>query len=218
MESGPLNIKVESRIDMKLYATPLSHFSRKVRILLDLYEINYEFADIGNVAQTDSMIFGGNPILRVPVLADNKNWLWDSDNIAKYIVEKFDPSDRFRVNNRDFNELNVRSVLNGIMSEEVKLIIARRTGLSTEGYEFFDKSKLIIKNGLDWLESNAAAFNSKQHGYLEFHLICLWQHLDYYELTPLPYPNLGRIVESVLTNAIVARSSPFILKPKAASK
>ncbi|ATH09113.1 hypothetical protein BIY24_14520 [Halobacteriovorax marinus] len=41
---------------MKLYATPRSHFSRKVRILLELYSIPYEFIDVGNVADSDEVL------------------------------------------------------------------------------------------------------------------------------------------------------------------
>lgn len=46
---------------MKLYGTPLSHFARKVRILLDLYQVPYDFVDVGNVAEGDQTTFAGNP-------------------------------------------------------------------------------------------------------------------------------------------------------------
>lgn len=213
MENGTLSTKTELPIKMKLYATPLSHFSRKVRILLDLYNANYEFIDIGNVSQTDLKVFNNNPLLRVPILMDEKNWIIEADHIAKYIVDKFDPTDRFRVNTCHFHELNIRAIMNGIMSEEVKLIIARRTGLPTENYPFFDKTMQVIMNGLDWLEAEFAQFNEITPGYLEFHLVCLWQHLDYYKLLPLAHPHLKKVVLSVLKNQRIAATSPFELKP-----
>jgi glutathione S-transferase len=199
---------------MKLYATPISHFARKDRILLDLYQAPYEFIDIGNVTQTDPAVFGGNPLMRVPVLVDGKTRIFDSDNIAKYIVEKLDPADKFRVNTASFEELNIRALINSIMAEEVKLVLARRTGLPTEEYPFFDKCQLMMKNGLEWLEENSNSFHTGEPGYLEFHLTCLIQHLDYYELLPLNYPKLKKMVDTVLTNPLVSRTSPFILKPK----
>lgn len=196
---------------MQLYATPLSHFSRKVRILMDLYDVPYEFVDVGNVARADQAAFAGNPNLRVPVLVDDGKWLIESDHIAKYLVEKFDSGDRYRVVSANFADLNFRAVLNGIMMEEVKLIIARRTGLPTEEYPFFDKCKLAIRNGLEWLETNSGAFSTASPGYLEFHLTCLWQHLAFYDLLPQQHPKLMAIVEEVTKNPKIARTSPFIL-------
>lgn len=211
---GPSHTKMEHPTDMKLYATPLSHFSRKIRILLDLYKIAYEFVDIKSVIQTDKSVFANNPLMKVPVLIDETNWLIDSDHIAKYVVEKFDPADQFRVNSSTLHELNTRAILNTIMSEEVKLILSRRTGLPTDDYVFFDKCKLTIKNGLDWLESNYPTLHGKSPGYLEFHLTCLLEHLAYYELVPLNYPNLAKIVDACSANNIISSSSPLILKPK----
>lgn len=105
MENGTLSTKTELPIKMKLYATPLSHFSRKVRILLD------------------------------------------------------------------------------------------------------------IMNGLDWLEAEFVQFNEITPGYLEFHLVWLRQHLDYYKLLPLAHPHLKKVVLSVLKNQRIAATSPFELKP-----
>lgn len=203
---------------MKLYATPISHFSRKVRLLLDLYGVEYEFIDVGNVAEGDVETFGGNPLMKVPVLIDGDQWLIESDSIASYIVRKFDPSDRYNVNTQDVRHLNARAVLNGIMSEEVKVILSRRTGVPTEQYRFFDDALEAIQNGLDWLESNAELFDADRPGYLEFHLVCAWEHIGYYDLVPLKQTHLRRIVHRVLENDVIRRTSPYILKPKTASR
>ena len=39
---------------LKLYTTPLSHFARKARLLLDLYQIPYEAVDAGSVVASGS--------------------------------------------------------------------------------------------------------------------------------------------------------------------
>ena len=74
---------------MKLYATPLSHFSRKVRVLMDLYSLPYDLIDIGNVASSDVRDFGNNPMMKVPTLVDDDCWIIESDHIAQYLVEKY---------------------------------------------------------------------------------------------------------------------------------
>lgn len=127
---------------MKLYFTPRSHFARKVRILLELYAIDYEQVDIGNVADSDKKNFNDNPLMKVPVLLDGEQSIIDSDNIAQYIVKKYDKSDRYEVFTESIFDLNARAILNGIMSEEVKVILAERTYVPIEQYPFFDKALL----------------------------------------------------------------------------
>lgn len=198
---------------MKLYATPLSHFSRKVRILLDLHSVPYEFIDVGNVAEGSLETFIGNPLLKVPVLDDQGTWLIESDHIAEYVTDKFDSKDSFKVRAKDVQALNTRAVLNGIMSEEVKIILAKRTGVPTGDYVFFDNAFEAIHNGLQWLESNGN-FDRESPGYKEFHLTCVFEHLAYYDLLPLNFRTLRSTVDAVLKNPKVKQTSPFVLKPK----
>lgn len=193
---------------MRLYATPLSHYSRKVRLLLDHYRIEYELVSPGNVAGDDAARFGNNPVMKVPVLEDGDVWLLESDHIAQYVVRKCDPGDRYRVLASNPETLNLRAVMNSIMQEEVKLILAARTGIETADLPFFSKARLAIENGLDWLEARADRFDAASPGYLEFHLVSLLDHLDHYGLMPHEYPALHEIVGSVSESEIVARSSP----------
>ena len=82
---------------MKLFATPKSHFSRKVRLLLDHLELTYELVDVGDVSSAESSLFDGNPALGVPVLEDGEVWMLESDHIAFYLVRTYDPGDRFNI-------------------------------------------------------------------------------------------------------------------------
>lgn len=199
---------------MKLYATKLSHFSRKVRLLLDHYGLDYEFIDIGNVAGADTEIFNGNPLMSVPVLKDEDLWLIESDNIAAYISHKHDPGDTYNVLTDCSDTLNARSVLNGVMSNEVKIILAERTGIDTEPLDYFQKARSVITNGLSWLEERTDIFSVERPGYIEFHLISLWDHLSYYEIVELTYPGLGAIAEELGKRDIIESSAPHVLKPK----
>ena len=145
---------------MKLYATPLSHFSRKVRILLDLYHAPYELIDVGNLTDGGMEKFGNNPLSRVPVLIDGSVWLTESDTIGGFIVDKYDAEDKYQVRSRVYADLNTRAILSGIMAEEVTLLIAQRTSIPTESYRFFDDALDAIRNGLRWLECQADQFGA----------------------------------------------------------
>lgn len=204
--------ELNSMID--LHATPLSHFSRKVRILLDLYGLPYRLKDVGSVAGISLESFADNPLMKIPTYVDGDDWLIDSDHIAGYIVRKNDPTDRYEVQTVDNKNLNVRAVLNGVMQEEVKVILAARTGVPIENYKFFDKSKVAMAQGLKWLEEKSEIFRPNKPTYREFHLICLWEHLQYYDLIPSEYPNLKLIVDSVGADPVVRKSSPLLLKKK----
>lgn len=200
---------------MKLYATPMSHFSRKVRILLDLYKVPYELVDVGNVAEGDLATFASNPLMKVPVLVDGDTWLIESDHIAHHLARVLDPQDRYRVRASALEDLNFRAVLNGIMADEVRVILARRTGVPTAQFQFFADALESIENGLRWLEAAAARFDTASPGYREFHLVCMFQHVDWYELVPLEYPRLRAIVDEVLRKVPeLARTAPLNVKPR----
>lgn len=199
---------------MQLYATPLSHFSRKVRLLLDAYGLDYQFVDIGNVADKDVEAFQGNPLMKVPVLRDGGHWLIESDHIAAHIVRSHDPQDRYRVLTTDPQTLNMRAVMNGVMADEVKLILAERTGLDTAPHAFFQKARAGIGNGLAWLEGLAMHFDPEAPGYLEFHLVSLWEHIAYYETVALVYPKLQAIVDRLGEVPLIRQTAPFVLKPR----
>lgn len=192
---------------MKLIHTPRSHFSRKVRILLDALGIRVELLDAGNVAASEPAAFGPNPLMKVPTLIDGGQVVFDSDHIAAHIVRVRDPSDRFRVLTQATDVLNARAVLNGIMATEVELILAARTGIDVAAHARFAKMHEAIARGLAWLEANAGVF-ADEPDYLGFHLTAMWQHLELYRLVPLDYPRLHHKVETYSALPFVAASRP----------
>lgn len=213
MEEAKITWKPRKEQAIKLYGTELSHFARKVRLLIDHYSIPCEFVDIGNVAEAEQQKFAQNPLMKVPVLVDEDNWVLDSDHIASYLVDRFDGSDRFQVATKDVFNLNARAVMNGIMAEEVKILLAKRTGIPVENFPFFDKATASIKNGLSWLESHASRFDGDALSYREMHLVCMWDHLSHYATVSLEYTQIAKIVSEVSEAPLIRRSSPLGAKP-----
>lgn len=180
---------------LRLVYTPRSHFSRKVRLLADALGLRLELVDAGNVASGEAAAFGPNPLMKVPTLLADGRAVFDSDHIAAWLVRRHDPGDRYGVLTQDADALNARAVMNGVMALEVELILAERTGLGT-AHPRFDKMRAGMRQGLDWLEANAALFpDATQPGYLGFHLLAMWEHLAFYGLLPLDQPGLRGLAE-----------------------
>ncbi len=193
---------------MHLFYTPRSHFSRKVRMLLGGLDVHAVLIDIGNVADSNAAMFGSNPLMKVPTLVDGSHTVFDSDHITQYIVRMYDASDRFRVLTNDIDVLNARAVMNGIMSTEVELILAARTGIDTRAHKRFDKMREAITRGLDWLENHADVF-PHEPTYLGFHLTAMWDHLTLYDVCTLDFPRLREHVARWSVLPYVASTKPI---------
>lgn len=201
---------------IRLTGTPLSHFTRKIRLLLDHYGLAYSFVDLGDVACEEPANFCGNPLMSAPILEDDGVWLIESDHIAAFLVRKYDAADRFEVLTADCETLNARAILNGVMANQAKLILAERTGLATEPHAYFAKASRAISEGLAWLEKKAETFSAERPTYLGFHLVCMWDHLRAYCAEAEDFPKLAAIAGEISRSPLVAQSAPARRAPWAA--
>ena len=168
-----------------LYLTPLSHFSRKVRIVLREIDLVCEESWVPDLLSADPADFGGNPILRVPVLRDGPAWIVESDQIVRYVLETYAKgTNRLAFFSMNAAQRNALSIISAIMGAEVELILSRRSGLVTEGAGlYFRRFREVIAHGMDWLERNAAAiWPEAEFSYLDIALICMWDHLGHIRL------------------------------------
>ena len=168
-----------------LYLTPLSHFSRKVRIVLKELDLACEESFVPDLLSSEPADFGGNPILRVPVLRDGATWVIESDQIVRYLLETYSKDDdRLSFRSMDAAQRNALSIISAIMGAEVELVLSRRSGLVAEAAGlYFQRYREVIAHGLAWLESNAAAiWPDAEFSYLDIALICMWEHLGHNRL------------------------------------
>ncbi len=163
---------------LSLYGTPLSHFTRKIRVLLAELDVAFDFVRVGGVLGTAPSGYGDNPLLRIPTLAHDGVTLVDSDHIARHLVGRFDPGDRLCVRSDDPHDLNRLAVANGVMDNEVVLILAARGGFTDlESVAYFRKLSTGIDSGLAWLDANV---EEGELDYADIALVCMWQHLAHY--------------------------------------
>jgi glutathione S-transferase len=207
---------------LQLIGTPLSHFTRKVRILLAELGVGFEFVRATSVLAAAPAAYGGNPLMRVPALVDGDATLIDSDHIARYLVRRHDPGDRLGVCSDQVQDLNRLAVVNGIMANEVVLILAKRGGLADiEGVAYLRKLGAAIDHGLAWLDHDLDHHVDPGAGfdYRDIAMICLWQHLQHYQLRPGldGYPRLAARVARFLERPSVASTTPEVSLAEAAA-
>ena len=169
----------------RVVGTPLSHFTRKIRVLLLELGVDFEFVRAPGVLSTTTSSYGDNPLLRVPTLLHEGRTIIESDHIARYLVARFDPADRFGVRSEDVDDLNRLAVMNGVMANEVVPILARRGGLAgVDDVVYFQKLKRAIGEGLAWLEARVDV-DDDGLDWRDIVLACMWQHLEHYAIVPL---------------------------------
>ena len=194
----------------QLHGTPLSHFTRKIRILLAELGVEFDFVNPPGLLGTDATAYGDNPLMRIPTFVHGGETVIESDHIARHVVAAYDPGDRFGVRSERVLDLNRLAVANGIMANEVVLILAKRGGLADlEGVVYFRKLVTAIEGGLAWLDArtdpDAAGFD-----YRDIATICMWQHLAHYRLVRglERYPRIASRVARLVTRAAVASTAP----------
>jgi len=195
---------------VKLVATPLSHFGRKIRILLAELEVRFEWVRPDGVMTASPAHYGDNPLMRVPTLVHDGETLIESDHIARYLVRTYDPDDRFGVRSERTGDLNRLAMANGVMANEVVLILAKRGGLADlERVVYFQKLALGIDNGLAWLDAHTDP-DAPGFDYRDIATICMWQHVVHYAIaTRLEnYPRIAARVARFADRPSVATTRP----------
>ncbi|CAN5914109.1 hypothetical protein BH11MYX2_BH11MYX2_20160 [soil metagenome] len=197
-------------IALSLHGTPLSHFTRKVRILLAELGVAFDFVRLPGVMATSASAYADNPLQRVPILIHGAVTVFDSENIARYCVARFDTKDWFNVKSEEVDDLNRTAVINGVMSNEVVLILAKRGGLEDiENVVYFKKLTAAIESSLAWLDERTTA-DTGGFDWRDIGLVSMWQHITHYRLLPNldRYANIAARVARFSTRPAVESTTP----------
>jgi len=194
---------------LELHGTPLSHFTRKIRILLAELEVPFTFVRSRGVMSTDPAAYAGSPLQRVPLLVAGDTTLFDSEHIARYLVARFDPTDRFGVTSLVPDELNYLAALNTDMSNEGVILLAEpRRMTHIRGQTYFAKLLGSIRATLAWLDERTRV-DRAGFDWRDITLVSMWQHLAHYALVELDgYPRLAARVGALAVRPSVAATMP----------
>jgi glutathione S-transferase len=143
----------------------------------------------------------------------------ESDHIARHLVARFDPADRLRVSSDEVEALNRLAVANGVMADEVVLILARRGGLADlDSVAYFRKLSVAIDSGLAWLDAHTPP-DEALLDYADIAAICLWQHITHYGLLKDPerHPHLAARVARFADRPSIASTTPAASLAEAAA-
>jgi glutathione S-transferase len=202
---------------LQLHGTPLSHFTRKLRVLFAELGVAHDFVRLGGVLGTGVAVYADNPLLRIPTLVHDGVTIVESDHIARYLIRHFDPTDRLRVLSDDAGDLNRLAVANGVMDDVVVLLLAKRGGLEDlDRVAYFRKRFVAIDSGLAWLDAHT---REGELDYADVALICMWQHLEHYGLVKeLPrFPRIARRVATFADRPSIAGTTPAVSLAEAAA-
>lgn len=186
-----------------LYGTPRSHFTRIVRILCLELDLEVREIDVGNVGGAE--LFAGNPLMAVPVLVDAQNTIFDSHDICRYLVQR-QGRDPLGVDGLDWAGHNMITVIRGVMTAEVRLILAARCGMDTT-VGVFVKAREVLRSGLAWIDARIE--EPVGLTYAGVCTVAMWDHLVLYELAePNDAPSIARLATRLDDFASVAQTKP----------
>ena len=210
--SGPDSAKLcqPPMPQLTLIGTPLSHFARKVRIVLHELAIDFDFERVPNLLEFDLSRHGQNPLMRVPTLIDGDLWLIESDHIVRHIVATRAPHDPLHALTPGVAALNQLAVLNGIMANEVTILLAARGGLvDVMAHAYFKKLAQAIAAGLAWLDRELDP-DREGFDYIDVVTVCMWEHLLHYNDLPGldGYPRIAARVARFSSRDSVTRTTP----------
>ncbi|GGW58215.1 hypothetical protein GCM10008111_12980 [Alishewanella tabrizica] len=188
---------------MKLYGSQTSPYVRRIRLLLAEQPYHYENMQI--FAEEDRQkLLDLNPTLKIPMLEDNQQVIFDSGVIYRYIAAQM------ALPPLSWYQENQLTLINAVNDSLVSLFLCQRSGLDTnEDRLFFNAQKERIAASMFVLEQQAANHEFDQWHYPTMALFSLMDWVIYRELLEVDaYPALLACVNMHQHHFGVAESDP----------
>jgi glutathione S-transferase len=205
---------------MQLYGTPPSHFTRKVRVLLQELGVPYEFVKLEKILETGEEKFASNPLHLFPVLVDGTTTIFDSDAICEYLIERFGAgkgwSSFYPVAENRIHDRQRMVIINGGMSAGVSVVRARRSGIEDWSKHAYLRQEMeAIGGALRWLEKDLGASRSYYPGrytMLDISLQCLVEWAQFREMHSdwSALPNLTTFVRAHASRPSLKATHPSL--------
>lgn len=195
---------------MQVYGTPPSHFTRKVRVLLQELGLPYEFVkfEVSGLMAIGADKFADNPLHLFPVLVDGKERLFDSDAICEYLINRYGNGKEISSFLPDpANAVHDRQrmvMINGGMGAGVSVVRARRSGVEDwKKHPWLCQEMEAISGAARWLEKDLGARASYYPGRLtmmDIGLMCFLEWAQFREMLSV-WDELPNLVAFVKANA-----------------
>ena len=160
---------------MKLIGSSTSPFVRRIRLLLG--GSDYEFASLDIYGADRDELRRHNPALKIPMLIDNDQSIYDSRVIARYLSQKMgfaEPS---------WDQENQLTLIDAANDSMVTIALSKKSGLATDSdIMFYGLQHERIERSIDALSDMAAAGAFDDWHYPS---ICLYCLIDWAEMREL---------------------------------
>jgi len=176
---------------MKLIGSTPSPYVRRLRLFLG--DLDYDFINLDIYSPEGRQeLEKFTPAMKVPVLVDDEQYIYDSRVIHRYLSKKQGKSDL------SWEQENLMSLIDAANDSYIALLIAGRSGVDIK------PDILLVKLQQDrlcrvmpLLEQAAASGQFERWDYPSICLFCLLDWVDFRELESLStYPHLAQFLAS----------------------
>jgi len=160
---------------MRLLGSTTSPFVRRTRLLLA--ETDHEFIDLDIYGKDREELRRNNPALKIPVLQDDGQEIFDSRVIFRYLTPKLGhPA-------LTWDQENLLTLIDAANDSYVILLLSKRSGIDTDqDLLFYNLQRERVERTMQ-----ALALRVEQNGFPEWHYpsICLYCLVDWVDFRQL---------------------------------
>lgn len=182
---------------MELLGSTTSPYVRRIRLLLA--DADYEFVNLDIYGENRDQLRRSNPALKIPMLVDGDQEIYDSRVIARYL------SEQQKLPALSWDQENQLTLIDAANDSAVILLLSRRSGIDTDsGAMFYELQKERIMTTCRTLAAMVDAGDFEQWNYPAICLYCLVDWVDFRDL--LDFAG----VESLISFRNRLLSQPFV--------
>lgn len=187
---------------MQLIGSTTSPYVRRIRLLLQ--DQPYDFVNLDIYGQGRDELRRRNPALKIPMLIDGQQEVYDSRIIARYLHEKMN------VAGLTWDQENQLTLIDAANDSCVTLLLSKRSGLDVEQDILF--YNLQRERIMTTLRTLAAMVDEGQFGAWNYPAMCLFCLVDWVEFRDLVdftgIESLITLRDHYTTQAMVAETDP----------
>ena len=161
---------------MQLLGSNTSPFARRIRLYL--VDVEYEYTNLDIFATDDrKTLTATNPTLKVPVLIDGEQSIYDSRVIYRYLAQKY----QYPV--LSWTQENLLTLIDAANDSLVTLLISKRSGFDVNADKLlFTLQNERVEKLLSVLNEEVAAGQFAQWQYPSICLFCLLDWIEFRDL------------------------------------
>lgn len=157
---------------MKLLGSTTSPYVRRIRLLLA--DTDYEFVNLDIYGENRDVLRRNNPALKIPMLIDNDQEIYDSRVISRYIHEQQ------ALPPLSWDQENQLTLIDAANDSAVILLLSERSGIDTKsGAMFHELQRERIMMTMRTLSAMVEAGSFEQWHYPSICLYCLIDWVDF---------------------------------------